>query len=104
MVLRACRRARERRYESAQAFADDIARFQLGQAVEARGDGAAYRMGKSLRRNRMRIAALVLIGISVIGGGAASWRALQYRSQLETLRGELVVVKSHEQQYRSLPP
>lgn len=104
IALMALRKEPERRYESAQAFADDIARFQLGQAVEARGDGAAYRVSKSLRRNRLRIAALLLIGISVLGGGLASWRALQYRSQLETLRGELGVVKSHEQQYRSLPP
>jgi hypothetical protein len=92
-----------RRYASAAAFAEDIERFQKKLPVAARGDGSAYLVSKTVWRHRMRIAALILIGISFIGAGAAGWQALSYRSELEAIRGELSLVKSHETQYRTLP-
>lgn len=104
ILLMALRKEPIRRYASAAAFAEDIERFQKGLPVSARGDGTAYLVGKTVRRHRMRIAALILIGISLAGGGVAAWQALSYRSELDAIRGELGVVKSHETQYRTLPP
>jgi serine/threonine protein kinase len=103
IVLMALRKEPQRRYESAQAFADDVARFQLGQAVEARGDDSGYRFRIRLKRNWVRIAAALLIGISFGGGGVAIWRAMDYRSQLISLRNELGEMRSHVQQYHELP-
>jgi eukaryotic-like serine/threonine-protein kinase len=103
ILLMALRKEPARRYASATSFAEDIARFQSGRPVIARGDGAAYLVSKTVHRHRMRIAALILIGISLAGAGVACWRALDYRSQVESLRNELGEVKSHEAQYRSLP-
>lgn len=104
IVLMSLRKEPQRRYESAQAFADDVARFQLGQAVEARGDDSGYRLRIGLKRNWLRIAAALLIGVSLAGGGVALWRALDYRSQLMSLRNELGEMRSHVQQYHELPP
>ena len=104
IVLMALRKEPQRRYESAQVFSDDVARFQLGQAVEARGDDSGYRFRIGLKRNWLRIAAALLIGISLAGGGVALWRALDYRSQLISLRNELGEVRSHVEQYHALPP
>lgn len=104
IVLMALRKEPLRRYESSQAFGDDVARFQLGQAVEARGNDSGYRFRIGLRRNWVRIAAMLLIGVSLAGGGVALWRALDYRSQLMALRGELGEMRSHVQQYHELPP
>jgi serine/threonine protein kinase len=103
IVLMALRKEPQRRYESAQAFADDVARFQLGQAVEARGSDSGYRFRIGVKRNWLRIAAALLIGISLAGGGVALWRALEYRSQLVSLRNELGEMRSHVQQYHALP-
>jgi serine/threonine protein kinase len=103
IMLMALRKEPIRRYASATAFAGDIQRFLEGRPVVARGDGAAYVVTKSIRRNRMLIVALVLIAISLAGAGVALWRALDYRSQLESLRNDLGRLKSHQEQYRSLP-
>jgi serine/threonine protein kinase len=103
ILLMALRKEPERRYVSAASFAADIERFQQGRAVQARGEGTAYRLGKTLRRHGLRIAAILLIGISVTGGAAASYVALQERHQVQSLENELVVAKSHEPQYRTLP-
>jgi len=104
IALMALRKEPQRRYASAQAFADDVARFQLGRAVEARGDDSGYRFRIGVKRNRLRIAALLLIGISFAGGGVALWRAMDYRNQVLTLRNELGEMRSHVEQYHSLPP
>jgi len=103
ILLMALRKEPVRRYASAAAFAEDIERFQKKLPVAARGDGAAYLVRKTVWRHRMRIAALILIAISLIGGGVAAWQAFSYRSELEAIRGELNMVKSHETQYRTLP-
>jgi serine/threonine protein kinase len=71
ILLMALRKEPERRYASAADFAADVERFQKGLPVVARGDGTAYLVGKSFRRNRLRIAAMALIGVSLVGGGAA---------------------------------
>ncbi|HTJ29434.1 MAG TPA: protein kinase, partial [Acidobacteriaceae bacterium] len=103
IALMALRKEPQRRYESAQSFADDVARFQLGQAVEARGNDNGYRFRIGLKRNWLRIAAILLIGISLAGGGVALWRALDYRGQVIALRNELGEMRSHVQQYHALP-
>lgn len=103
ILLMALRKEPERRYASVADFTADIERFQKGRAVIARGDGKAYLVSRTLRRNSMKIAAILLIGLSLTAAGVASYWALEYRSQIKSVNNVLVEVKSHEAQYRTLP-
>ncbi len=76
VLLAALRRAPERRYGSVTAFAGDLRRHREGQPVKARADTVGYRVGKFVRRNRVGVAAGVLVLASLVGGlGVAAWQA-----------------------------
>src|SRR5262249_25240739 len=62
------RKEPERRYRSVEQFAEDISRYLQGRPVIARPDTLAYRTGKFVRRNRLAIAAAVLVVASLTGG------------------------------------
>ena len=51
----------KRRYASTEAFAADIRRYLDGRPIAARGDSAMYRFRKFVRRNRVAMAAAVLV-------------------------------------------
>ena len=104
ILLMALRKEPERRYASAKEFAQDIERFQSGRSVLARGESPVYHFTRTVRRNGLKIAAAVLVAASLAAGGAASYLALQYRSEVRSLRNELNEVKSHENSYRTLKP
>lgn len=72
IVLMAMHKDPERRYPSAQAFADDLQRYLKGEPVSARKDTLFYRTGKLIRRNRLASAAVALLIVSLIGGMAAT--------------------------------
>ncbi|HEY6895565.1 MAG TPA: tetratricopeptide repeat protein, partial [Rhodanobacteraceae bacterium] len=61
IVLKAIAKEPARRYPSPEALAADIRRHLQGRPVLARGDGAWYRIGKFVRRNRYALAAAVLV-------------------------------------------
>jgi serine/threonine protein kinase len=103
ILLMALRKEPERRYGSAEEFASDIERFQNRRPVIARGDGKAYLVSKNIRRYRWKIAAIVVIGVSLSIGAVAGYWALQYRSEVHALEDKLNEVKSHEARYHSLP-
>ncbi len=64
----ALRKEPERRYASAQEFADDIERHLAGQPVRARGNSLAYLASKFVRRNRVAVAAgLLVLGALLFG-------------------------------------
>ncbi len=68
IVLMALRKEPQRRYASVEHFSEDIRRY-LGQLpVSARPDTLIYRAGKFVKRNRIGVAASVLILLSLIGG------------------------------------
>jgi serine/threonine protein kinase/Flp pilus assembly protein TadD len=74
IVMRALEKDRNRRYESAGAFAADVERYLSDQPVMACPPSAAYRLGKFARRNKtgLGIAGLILFFL-VILGGSAGW-------------------------------
>ncbi len=74
VALKALRREPERRYPSAAAFGDDLARFLDQRPVAARGGAFAYRAGKFARRHRAAVLAASLIVVSLLGGVVATWR------------------------------
>ncbi len=79
ILVMALRKAPEERYQTAEAFADDLRRYLGGEPVRARADSAWYRFGKFLSRNRIAACATavvlaamaVAIGVSVQQGSEA---------------------------------
>jgi serine/threonine protein kinase/Flp pilus assembly protein TadD len=80
IVMRALEKDRNRRYESASAFAADVERFLRDEPVLACPPSTWYRLKKFARRNRaaLAMAAVILVATLVLSGGAG-W-ALQERA------------------------
>jgi eukaryotic-like serine/threonine-protein kinase len=72
IVLMAMRKEPERRYSSVAQFANDIQRHLDGKPVIARADTFWYRSGKFVRRNKLAVAAVVLICLALVGGFLAT--------------------------------
>ncbi len=72
------------RYETANAFANDIERFLLNDTVAACPPSTGYRFRKFVRRNRSAIAtASVAISAIVIGLVFATWQAFWLWSEVQ---------------------
>ncbi|HEX7448430.1 MAG TPA: tetratricopeptide repeat protein [Pirellulales bacterium] len=71
LVMKALEKDRNRRYETANAFALDVQRFLNDEAVLACPPSAAYRLSKSIRRNKASVgmAALALVFLVLMGSG-----------------------------------
>jgi eukaryotic-like serine/threonine-protein kinase len=66
----------ERRYVSAAQLAEDVQRYLDGLPVRAQKDSFTYRARKFIRRNRVGVAAAVLVLLTIIGGiVATTWQA-----------------------------
>ena len=95
IVLTALRKEPERRYGSAEAFADDVRRHLDGQPVKAQPDTAGYRARKFVRRHRGGVAAAVLVFAALaIGLGSALWQA--DRAEAEAARAQTEASKARE--------
>ena len=70
ILAMALRKTPGERYQTAEAFADDLRRYLNGDPVRARADSAWYRFGKFLVRNRIAACAamVVLVAMAVAGG------------------------------------
>jgi serine/threonine protein kinase/Flp pilus assembly protein TadD len=70
IVMKAIDKDRNRRYETANGFAQDIQRYLADEPVQACPPSAWYRFGKFARRNKGRLAAtgLILFFIAVLAG------------------------------------
>ncbi len=71
IVMKALEKDRNRRYESASAFASDVERYLHDDPVLACPPSASYRLRKFARRNRtaLAVAGLVLFFVALLGGG-----------------------------------
>lgn len=68
MVLMALRKEPQRRYTSAEQFAEDIRRHLAGLPVIARPDTWTYRSGKFLRRHAVGVVAALAVVASLVAG------------------------------------
>ena len=68
IVLKAMRKAPQERYRSVDEFAADIQAYLAGRPVQARRGTLRYRAGKFVGRNRLALAALALVFVSVNAG------------------------------------
>jgi eukaryotic-like serine/threonine-protein kinase len=72
IVMKALSKERDRRYESAAAFAPDVERFLNHESVPAGPPGARYRIRKFVRRNRGRVIAAGLVLVALVAGMAGT--------------------------------
>lgn len=75
IILMAMCKEPERRYLSAVQFGEDVRRFLDGKPVIARQSSFRYRVTKFILRNRVQVAAIALIAISLVAGlGISLWQ------------------------------
>ncbi|HVJ83109.1 MAG TPA: serine/threonine-protein kinase, partial [Planctomycetia bacterium] len=68
IVMKALEKDRNRRYETADAFAADVQRFLADEPVLARPPSMGYRIRKFVRRNKGPVLAAALVILSLVGG------------------------------------
>ncbi len=87
VILMAMRKEPERRYASAEHFAEDVRRFLRGDPVTARPSTLAYRAGKFCRRHRAGVAAALAALVLLVAGLVTTlWQA--HVAQIERARAE----------------
>jgi non-specific serine/threonine protein kinase/serine/threonine-protein kinase len=94
VVLMALRKEPERRYGSAEQFAEDVRRYLEGRPVLAAPDSGLYRGRKFVARNRVAVAAAAGFLLAV-GGGiiTTSWQARVARQERNRAQREFNAVK-----------
>jgi hypothetical protein len=106
IVMKALEKDRNRRYETANAFAADVQRFLAAEPVLAVPPSASYRLRKFVRRNRGPVAAggILLVGllIGIVGLWAGLIRVDAERQRAviaeQTARDERQLAESHRRQ------
>jgi len=102
ITLKALEKDRSRRYATASAFADDVARHLNQEPVLAGSPSRVYRMRKFARRNRASVTVFLAFMITVAVGFAMTFtlyrRATHERAQAETERDKSQRVNSFLQQ------
>ena len=82
ITLRALRRHPDDRYRDAEALREDLERYRTSRPVRARRAGAAYRVGKALRRHRRVLAGTLAGAIAALAFG---WDLVSTKRQLDRL-------------------
>ena len=106
IVMKAIEKDPDRRYESAAALAEDVARHLRLEPVTAREGGTGYRLGRWIRRHKAAAVAAGVIGVAIIATAGISTRAYFIeRAALgrETIeRQKAVVARNMEAEARTL--
>jgi len=78
IVMKALEKDRSRRYETANGLALDIKRHLANEPVIARPPSAAYRIRKTLRRNKLAFAAGAAVALALLVGiSVSTWQAIR---------------------------
>jgi serine/threonine protein kinase/Tfp pilus assembly protein PilF len=83
IVMKALEKDRNRRYETANAFAMDVRRYLADEPVLACPPSTWYRFRKFARRNRAHLAVAAALGLLLLGAGAFAWHADQLAARQE---------------------
>src|SRR5213080_1766213 len=87
IALMALRKEPERRYQSVEQLSDDIHRHLGNRPILARKDTVRYRAAKFVQRNKVAVAAALLLLASMVAGLiATTWQA--HRATVEKARAE----------------
>jgi eukaryotic-like serine/threonine-protein kinase len=78
LVMKAIEKDRNRRYPTAENFAEDVERYLHDEAISARPPSRIYRLRKFTRRNRGTVFTASVLALSlVVGAGVSTWQALR---------------------------
>jgi serine/threonine-protein kinase len=89
VILRAMHKEPERRYSSAEAFAEDLDRHLAGLPVRARQDSLRYRASRFVRRHRAGVAAAGFIALALLAGLVGTlWQARVADRRADLARAE----------------
>jgi serine/threonine protein kinase/tetratricopeptide (TPR) repeat protein len=78
IVMAALEKDRNRRYETASAFAADVRRYLDDEPVQACPPSAWYRFRKLARRNRVALVTSAVVATAlVLGTGVSTWQAIR---------------------------
>jgi tetratricopeptide (TPR) repeat protein len=81
IVMKALEKDRNRRYESASAFAADVQRYLSDEPVQACPPSAWYRAKKFVRRNKVALTTVALVVVALLlGAGISIWQAVRATS------------------------
>jgi tetratricopeptide (TPR) repeat protein len=81
MVMKALAKDRDRRYDTASAFAADVQRYLDDEPVEACPPSAAYRFGKFVRRHKGLLLATAVVLLSLVTGMlGTTWALIEARA------------------------
>ena len=87
VLLKALAEEPRQRYSSVDAFIADLNRWLDGRPVMAQPPGLRYRLRKFVGRNRLGVAAGVLLAVTLAGGVTATlWQAREARREAENAR------------------
>ena len=94
IVMKALEKERERRYESAAAFAQDLERFLAELPVLASPPSTVYRVRKFVRRHRLAVGAGLTVLVALLGGIALMLLGLvEARRNARIAEARLVVMQ-----------
>jgi tetratricopeptide (TPR) repeat protein len=93
IVMKALEKDRNRRYETANGFAQDVQRYLADEPVQACPPSAWYRFRKFARRNRGRLTVAMTL-LAVVGVTAASigWAARERETRLARITGQVETI------------
>jgi serine/threonine protein kinase/WD40 repeat protein len=99
IVMKALEKDRNRRYETADAFAADVRRYLSDEPVQACPPSAWYRFRKFARRNKAVLALAAGVGLFVVLTAiGASVAAITLRAQQKATRRQLDLTRQAEEQ------
>ncbi len=102
IVMKSLEKNRARRYESASAFALDVARHLSNEAVVARPPSTGYLLQKLIRRHRVAFATAAAIGVVLaLGATVSTWQAIRAtRAERIATAAEQTAVRGEQEQSR----
>jgi tetratricopeptide (TPR) repeat protein len=81
IVMKCLEKDRTRRYETANGLSADLKRFLENEPVVARPPSTAYRLVKTVRRNRVAFAVTAVVAsVLVVGTVVSAWQAVRARN------------------------
>jgi tetratricopeptide (TPR) repeat protein len=100
VVMKSLEKNRDRRYDSAAAFADDLERFLNHEPVTAGPPTAGYRVRRFIRRNRPQVIAATLLLLALTAGVVGTTWGL-VRADAQRVRAEKATGRAEQSSQRA---
>jgi tetratricopeptide (TPR) repeat protein len=89
VAMKAIEKEPERRYQTANALANDVQRYLAGEPVVAAPPSASYRLRKLVARNKGAVIAASIVALALLGGLAGTlWQARAAAAERDVARKE----------------